>query len=187
MQFFSAFCMQLPVDEAGWPGLALFYGVAAIRQHLMLPAWVEKAAWSTGQGVNLPAGWRNDTAGRIKWKTVNKEDIPVLFVHYKPGSPWLWMTQPWLNNPKMGDVSSAGKGAGKSHCPGDLPLAAHTAGRRRRRIKSWVRGRKMKKKRNEEIKFSFMTHTPTWRTVRGHGGLDPITFRNIFAFRPVTL
>lgn len=143
--FFPSFCMQLPVDEAGWP--VLFYGGPASRQHLVLPALVEKAAWSTGEGVNHHAGWGNDTAGRIKWKTVNKGQIPVLFVHYKPGSPWLWMTQPWLQTPKMGDVSSAGKGAGKSHCPWRSALGS-TQQARGGGSKSWVRGRKMKKKRN---------------------------------------
>lgn len=171
MPFFS--CI-LQAVASGWSWMtcpiSVFYEGAAIRQHLMLPAWVGKATRITGQGVNHPAGQRHDTAGRIKWETVNKGDIPVLFVHYKPGSPWIWMTQPRLNSPQMGDVSSAGKGAGKSHCPGDLPCNTHSRQEEQEDQSLGWGGEKWRRKGTKKW------NCPLWHTHRpgelsgGHGG-----------------
>lgn len=110
----------------------------------MLSAGVEMAMWSTGQWINHHTGWINETAGRIKWNTVNKGEIPILFVHWSPAnqdlpvcrlpSRWRWNSLPFsgrvwaasggsgwcsLGSPSLKWVAcplQASKGARTSHC-----------------------------------------------------------------------
>ena len=162
---------------------------AAAEQPLMLSAWVERATWGTGQRVNHHTGCINETAGRMKWNTLNKGEIPVLFVHWSPTNqnlPGRRLPSRCRGNllPFSGRAWPASGGAGWCSlgspsqkwmaCPlqvtelgrvtaaGDLPLATHAVASRTEEDQSleWG-GRKIYSL--EERKLSFITRTsPRW-------------------------
>lgn len=88
------------------------------------------------------------------------------------------MTQPWLNNPKMGDVSCASKGPGKSHCPWRSALGSTYSRQEEEEDQSLEK--KLQPGRNEIVLYDTDVVLVNFEEYVVFQTCDPITFRNTF-------